>query len=336
MARLLALALLAAVSAGCLGAIDDAVDDDTLSVAGDDRAQALESLDWRADASAPTSRTEVVAAPLEPGGSTFLVIGGFYLDTVRSRVVETYDAAEDSWSDATDYPIPVYHTAAVNVDGDVHVFGGHSTPAFAPTDLVFRYDESDERWVQETRMPVPRGAHDVAVVDGKVVVVGGYGADRETIRRVDVYDVDEGAWEQGPDLPVARDHLAAAAVGDEVYAVGGRDVSLSSNVGRLDVLALGSGSWEEGPDLPTPRGGLGAEAFDGRIVAAGGERSDGTFAAVEVLDTRNGTWTELPDMPTARHGIGTGVFDGSFHTFMGGPEPGVSRSDAVESLGPFR
>lgn len=311
---------------GCIGSQQT----DTASL-GDGQA-ALTNVSWTQHADAPSARTEVVAAPLEPGGDELLVIGG-YLEGETRRIVERYDAREDAWSSAPSYPVPIYHTAALNVDGDVMVFGGHSTPIFTPQDLVFRFDDDAEQWTLETQLPVPRGAHDAAVLDGKVYIAGGADAQRETIARVDVYDPSSGEWTRAPDLPNPRDHLAVVAANGTVYAIGGRNLSLESNTGQVHELDPGDDAWRTVEEMPTPRGGIGAEVFEGRIVVAGGENPDSTFAETEAYDPATDTWTSLPDMPTPRHGIATAVAQDRFYTIMGGPEPSVAQSAAVESLG---
>lgn len=323
---LVAVVLLTA-AAGCLG--------QTSETGEGEPAQArpvLADASWIQHADAPSARTEVVAAQVEPGGDELLVIGG-YVEGQTRRIVERYDASEDAWSSAPSYPVPIYHTAALNVDGEVMVFGGHSTPAFTPQDLVFRFETDASEWVLETRMPAARGAHDATVVDGKVYVVGGTDAERDSIARVDVYDPETGEWTRAPDLPNPRDHLAVVSANETVYAIGGRNVSLDANTGQVHALGPDDDAWTTREPMPTPRGGIGAERLQARIVVAGGERTDGTFSAVEAYDPANDTWTTLSDMPTARHGIATEVVDDRFYTFMGGPEPSVARSDAVESLG---
>jgi N-acetylneuraminic acid mutarotase len=317
---------------GCIGNDTGSDADPSGSEAANASLGPLADARWGVHDPAPSERTEVVAAPLQPGSGQFLVIGGFVTGQ-SERIVELYDARTDTWQDAPSYPIPIYHTAALSVDGQVTVFGGHSSPAFTPQDAVFAYDEGDEAWTLETQLPVPRGAHDAALLDGKVYVVGGNDDARDTIARVDVYDVEAGEWTRAPDLPNPRDHLATVAANGTVYAIGGRNVSLDANTGQVHALDPGDDAWRQVASMPTPRGGMGAELVDGHVVVAGGERSDGTFATVEAYDLRNDTWASLPDMPTARHGIATAVFGDRFYTFMGGPEPNVARSDAVESLG---
>src|SRR5665811_1615545 len=57
----------------------------------------------------------------------------------------------------------------------------------------------------------------------------------------------------------------------------------------------------------------------------------GTFAAVECIDAQ-GEITVLADLAVPRHGTGAAVLDGMALVLLGGPEPGLSTSGAVELL----
>ena len=69
--------------------------------------------------------------------------------------------------------------------------------------------------------PVPAAKQEVAVarLDNKVYVLGGLGPGDGT--RVDIYDVAEDRWEEGPSLPVGHHHGGAAALDGKVYSIGG-------------------------------------------------------------------------------------------------------------------
>jgi hypothetical protein len=67
-------------------------------------------------------------------------------------------------------------------------------------------------------------------------------------------------------------------------------------------------------------------------VAAGGEGPEGTFDEVEALDALTGKWRSLPPLPTARHGLGVVAVGTTIYVLAGGPEPGLTYSDANEAL----
>lgn len=289
-------------------------------------------LEWTTHPGAATGRTEVATAAVGP---LIFVIGGFTSGSLATSMVEVFHAAEERWVSATPYPIPIHHTAAVSHGGIVYVFGGYTTSAFVPTDLAFQYDPGSGLWTPLPRLPAARGAHAAAVVDGSVYLVGGVGANGSLIGEVHILHLETRTWTTGEDMPTPRDHLGAAPLDGKLYVVGGRSQSLTTNTGALEVYDPGRNAWTPLPDMPTPRGGLAAAAWEGRLVVAGGERPDGTFAAVEAYEPAGAAWEALPDLPTPRHGLGAAVAGDRFYTLLGGPRPGLSTSDATESLGLF-
>ena len=70
----------------------------------------------------------------------------------------------------------------------------------------------------------------------------------------------------------------------------------------------------------------------GIIVAAGGESSSGTFSEVEVYAPALEQWESLPGLPTPRHGLGVVAVGDQLFVLAGGPQPGLTVSNANESL----
>ncbi len=276
------------------------------------------------------ARTEVAGASIGP---LIFTVGGFGQGAQPTSLVAVFHAAEERWSTATPYPIPVHHTAAVSHGGVLYVLGGYTTPAFVPTDLAFQYDPGSGLWSLLPRLPMARGAHAAAIVDGSIYLVGGTNAAGELLEEVHALHLETMTWTTVAALPTPRDHLAAAGIAGKVYAVGGRSQSLDTNTGALEVYDPGRNQWTSLKPMPTPRGGLGAAAWQGSLVVAGGESAGGTFAEVEAYDPATRAWTSLPDLPTPRHGLVTAAAGDRFYALLGGPEPGLSTSRAAESLG---
>jgi hypothetical protein len=68
------------------------------------------------------------------------------------------------------------------------------------------------------------------------------------------------------------------------------------------------------------------------IVSAGDESSAGTSAAVYAYTPASNGWRRLPDLPTPRHGLAVVGIGSILYVIGGGPRPGLSVSDANESL----
>lgn len=322
--------LLVVVLAGCNQSGPDAGDEPN----GDtDRGtrDILDTYKWRTGRDAPTPRTEVAVARL---GADVYVIGGFDATGQAVRTVEVYNASQDRWEAAADYPILVHHTAAVSYDGAVYVFGGYTTSQFVPTSLAFRYDPADDAWSSVEMLPAARGAHGGVVIDGVAFIVGGVGAGGGLVAPVHAFDFAAGSWSTRVDIPTPREHLAVAALNGTVYAAGGRQGGFETNTGTLEAYDPAADEWRTGlADMPTARGGIAGAAFLGHVVVVGGEGDGGTFEEAEAYDPANDEWLTLEPMAESRHGLGAVPTLGRLYVMLGGPEPALTVSGTVQYLG---
>ncbi|MGK2928137.1 MAG: Kelch repeat-containing protein [Acidimicrobiales bacterium] len=275
---------------------------------------------------APVPATEVGAARFD---GRIWVIGGFSGDGSPLDVVQVYDPADDSWSTGPALPVTVHHAAVVASDDGLMVVGGYSGGGFGqPTDSVWVLRPDADDWVPGSPLPSPRGAG-AGAWDGNNVLFGG-GADPDG-PSAEVWALEGDVWRPVGELSEARDHLGAASDGEgRVWFMGGRFGSLDSNRATVDLVD--NGRIGSATSLPTPRGG--AAGFHAPAVGAclaGGEAPDGTFDVVECIDP-DGRTTTLAPLDQARHGLGAAVADGVAYTLLGGPEPGLAASDAVEAL----
>lgn len=288
------------------------------------------ALAWRSHAAAPTPRTEVAAVALD---AVIVTVGGFVGAGPNVPTVEVYAPGADAWTEGPDFPLPIHHTALVAHEGSVYAFGGFTTDAFVPTTGVFRWAPGEPAWRPVALLPAPRAAHAAAKVGDSVVLAGGFTLGNALLADVDVFDLDTGTWSRGPDLPTPRDHLGAAELAGFVYAVGGEEGGHDANVAAVHRWDPTAPAWEEAPALPRPRGSLAVTVLDGRIVAAGGQDLERTFDDADAFDGNATAWVPLPAMPTARHGFGLAAWGGRAYALLGGPEPGLSVTGGVESLG---
>jgi N-acetylneuraminic acid mutarotase len=66
------------------------------------------------------------------------------------------------------------------------------------------------------------------------------------------------------------------------------------------------------------------------IYVFGGEEPSKTFNNNERYDIKANKWFIETPMPTARHGLGAVSFDNRIYVLGGGPQPGLSVSNANE------
>ncbi len=174
-------------------------------------------------------------------------------------------------------------------------------------------------WDRLADVPRPRGEVAVAVtVEHRALrpgerapierlwVIGGIAGLGRTVDDVDVYHPDTDRWDDGPALPAARDHAAAAAIGSAVHVTGGSARATASS-GETDhwVLRENAASWETLADLPEPRTGHALVAIGERLFVVGGAGS-----SARVLIFEDGRWTTGAAMPIPRDHLVSLVVDG--------------------------
>jgi len=163
----------------------------------------------------------------------------------------------------------------------------------------------------------PDGARLANVPPVQPLAIGGDDGNA-AVATVERYDGSQ--WQSLPDLPTAREDLAATTDGQgRPLAIGGQD----SN-GTVGTVERYDGSqWQSLPDLPTARQDLAATTDgQGRPLAIGGY-DFGAFGTVERYD--GSQWQSLPDLSTPRHKLAAttdgqgrplaiGGIDGNFDT----------------------
>jgi Kelch motif len=282
---------------------------------------------WQEHAPLPSARTEVAAAVV---GSEIAVAGGFNADGSHSARVDVYSPALDRWRRLPDLPASAHHAMAVGYQGRLYVLGGYGHDG-RPLRTAFVLQGAD--WQALPRLPFPRAAAGAAVSRGRIVVAGGVvrvsGA--RLARHALVLDLRTRRWSVLPG-PTPREHLGVTSLSGIVYAVAGRTFGLDTNVARFESYRPGDRRWRLLPPVPDPRGGTGAAALRGVVVSVGGEEPGGTIREVYAYRVAARSWQRLEDLATPRHGLGVAAFGGRVFVIGGGPEPGLTVSEANESL----
>ena len=285
---------------------------------------------WKRGASLPLARGEVAAAVAE---GRIYIIGGFTSGGSNSTSVQAFNPPTNTWSQEADLPLPVDHTMAAGYRGRVYVAGGYG-PGRARLMTLFAF--TGDGWTRLAPMPEERAAGGAAIVNGKLYVVGGTTA--ETIggpsmlaKTMLVYDIARDRWTSRRG-PTPREHLGVTSLGGKIYAVAGRTAGFDTNMRMVEVFNPRTGRWSQLPRLPGRRGGTGAAGTGRWIVSVGGEATSGTIRTVYRYDVKRRRWSRLPNLPTARHGLGVAAVGGKVYVMGGGTTPGLSVSQANESL----
>jgi N-acetylneuraminic acid mutarotase len=128
---------------------------------------------WTRKADMPTARYCPAACVVD---GRIYVFGGkteWGVVEVLVSIVEVYDPATDTWTQASDMPgARRAHSASV-VAGKMYIIGGNRVPG-TPTPLIVDvYDPASDTWTTAARIPYPKWFHTAAVVDGKIYNFGG-------------------------------------------------------------------------------------------------------------------------------------------------------------------
>ena len=190
-------------------------------------------------------------------------------------------------------------------------------------------------WRGVTPLPAAKQEVAVASLHNKVYVMGGLGPGGGT--RVDIYNVVEDRWEEGPSLPVGHHHGGAAALDGKVYSIGGFSTASGSFFGMplADVYELDPerGEWIEKAPLPRARGAHTVAVLGNNVYSIGGRLAGPSISDVSVYDPTLDTWKDLTPMPTPRDHLASGVMDGKI-LVVGGRSVDFAGTGRLEVLDP--
>jgi hypothetical protein len=171
------------------------------------------------------------AAVTEAGGKLYALTGNFVnpFSGPVSRQVDIFDPATMAWSPGPDAPRGRAGAQAVTVDGKIYVIGGYDTASRSAIAEVDVLDVSTGLWSSAPPLPMPRYLSAAAVLGRKIYVLGGTQTPdafspstlAQPMDRVDVFDIDAGAWIGGAPLPRAVFGASAAPANSGIYLSGG-------------------------------------------------------------------------------------------------------------------
>ena len=262
---------------------------------------------WKTKEPMPTARSGFAVAAFQ---SKIYVIGG----TTGTRdasgftgKTEVYDPATDSWETKTSMPTPRADLCANVVNGKIYLIGGKEYWEGSlnhELNVTEVYDPTADTWTTAASMPIPTFGYASTVVDDKIYVMGGARQFSENWVSLDnigsnqVYDVQNGTWSNGVDLPTATSYAAAAATlgvtaPKTIYVVGGfNQVDYSSAVNVYDVE---NKTWKTGASMLTARRNLALAVVNDVLYAIGGFNGEDWLRANEAY-TPFGYGTVPPDL----------------------------------------
>jgi N-acetylneuraminic acid mutarotase len=261
----------------------------------------------------PEAREEVAIVAL---GQEVFVLAGYDAQGRDSNSTFIFDVAARQWRTGPALPLALNHLAAAVLEGQIYLAGGYRGDT--PSGAVFALTAG--RWERRASLHYPRGALGLVALDGRLYAVGGRGAQDE-VGPAEAYDPGANAWRDLPEMPMPRDHVAAAAFRGRVCVAGGRFGSSTRNTARVDCWDPAAGAWVTLPSLPRPTSGATAGVLADRLLVLGGEEST---AVIDLFAAYDGThWESLGPMRAPRHGMGAAPAANRLYVCAGGNPAGL-------------
>jgi N-acetylneuraminic acid mutarotase len=299
---------------------NDAAVNDQLFVFGGFYDSAIDAT-TEADRYDPASNTWTVLRdmpqPITHAGTTVVgqdvyLAGGFVgdgLNTVTDRVL-VYDIPTDTWGDAPPLPEARGAGALVNLDGQLHFFGGLDATLHDRADHWVLDLSSGTGWTSAAPLPNPRNHLGYTGLNGLAYAIGGeHGLDEAggNQAEVDAYDPGTDTWTAMASLPLPRGHVHTATfvLNGQIVIAGGE-----TNGPRIlaDVTAYNpdTDSWTALPPLPTPLQATDVQTIGGRLVVTGGQPGSGPVASTWTASLFD-TWQTAAPMPISLGEVAGGV-----------------------------
>ena len=261
----------------------------------------------------PSARSEMPAVEIE---GVIYVPGGFS-GPLGTDTLESYNIAQNEWSDRAPMPAARHHLMAAAHGGALYAFGGSAPFGFGPTSTAWKYDPQTDTWHELPEMPEERMSGAAVTLGDSIYVVGGVGGSRQMM----AFEPQARIWRLLPGPEQAREHTAAVAYRGELWVIGGR-WSGDGELVSVEIFDAENQSWRPGPPLQIARAGFAAGTVGDQILVAGGEvilAGREALASLEIFDPDSGEWSAGPDLPAAVHGLDAVGYQGQFY-LMGGSD----------------
>lgn len=227
---------------------------------------------WRTDTDLPVGLESFGLAALN---GRLYAAGGYAADSDASPSARMwiYDPVSSEWVQGPSMPAPRAAFALIAAQGKLYAFGGTGPGA----GRIFVFDPHENSW--STMEQGLSNSRDLAgaVVDGRIYLIGG-GPAANPLSTVNIFNLADNSWSEGPPLPVARSGHAVSVINGDIHVFGGRGGGRGQTLTDHWVLDHETGAWRQAEPLPAPRTGAAAVTLDGAIYLIGGGSGGGFFA----------------------------------------------------------
>ncbi|XP_064622104.1 kelch-like protein 7 [Lineus longissimus] len=180
--------------------------------------------------------------------------GGLTVHQHPTEIVESYDIAMNRWNYVCMMPTKLVDLTTVTLNGVIYIMGGRT--GVGAHNVVIKFDPSNVEWSPLAGMPTPRFNFGACVVDNEIFIAGGqiyshssHTINREALSSVEIYNIEQNQWRQGPELPVNMYNVGLCFSNGSIYACGTTEHQRSAyRIFRYNVvyqLDLASSVWKK-------------------------------------------------------------------------------------------
>ncbi|XP_050404333.1 kelch-like protein diablo [Patella vulgata] len=152
-------------------------------------------------------------------------LGGLTVNQHPTEIVECYDIAKNRWNYVGMMPTTLVDLSTVVYRGEIYLLGGRT--GVGAHNTVMKFDPKKTEWSTLAGMLTPRFNFGACTVDDEILVAGGqiyaqltHTINREALKSVEIYNIAENQWRQGPELPEEIYNVGLMIMNGTIYACG--------------------------------------------------------------------------------------------------------------------
>ncbi|XP_077284603.1 kelch-like protein 35 [Arctopsyche grandis] len=272
--------------------------------------------------------------PPNISSDTKMIIVGSWEDAGRN-FIETYSAAQNSWSVSRDYGFNRRNYSVALVNNRILIIGGYINRAGVAT-----VDYVDITSGQKFGMsPLKIGRYNAASAtisrgsSSDVYLIGGLTSPGRTLNSVERWNSDSQSWVSNVPGMLQPLHAHAASVVDgRIYVTGG-SLANKVTVNTVQMYSPETNSWSYRTPMNSSRFCHLSAVIRGRIFVVGGcgvyYNAATVMSNVEAYDPNSNSWTSITSLPSPRTGGNVCLFQNRI-VFIGGRAPNGYVSEVME------
>ena len=221
---------------------------------------------WAGVAPLNTARSQLAATTSPAAGDAnglIYALGGNDSNSNSLNVVEQYTPSSNTWTNVSPMPTPrKMLAAATGQDGRVYAIGGCCNPPnIGETDIVEVYTPGTNHWATATHLNHGRfGLGATTGLDGRIYVFGGCCPNGNPTNTAEVYDPSTNTWTDIAPMSTVRQSLAAATGADGRIYAIGGADGQGNLLSSVEAYDPSSNQWSPAPTMNTARSRLAAAA----------------------------------------------------------------------------